>query len=148
VPTYTQIYYHIVFSTKNREPVLNESLHEHLFRYIWGIVNNQRCHLYAINGAADHLHILSSLHPSTCLADLVKSVKTASSLWIKTNHALEGFTHWQDGYGAFTHSTRDKASLIAYIEDQENHHRQVSFRDELRRLLREAEVQFDERYLL
>jgi REP element-mobilizing transposase RayT len=97
---YTQTYYHIVFSTKDRHPVLRQERREALFRYIWGILKNRESHLYRINGADDHLHILTSLHPSVSLADLVKDVKTGSSLWIK-RYVPVGFTH---GYSPFAPS--------------------------------------------
>jgi putative transposase len=76
--TYTQIYYHIVFSTKNRDPVLTHERREELFRYIWGIVKNRNSRLHRINGTEDHLHIFSGLHPSCCLADLVRDIKTGA----------------------------------------------------------------------
>ena len=99
--TYTAIHYHIVFSTKDRTPVLKDERREDLFRYIWGIINNRRGHLYRINGVEDHVHILTSLHPTVCLADFVKDVKTGSALWIKNNSVFKNFSHWQDGYAAF-----------------------------------------------
>lgn len=146
--TYTQIYYHVVFSTKNRERCLTAERREDLLRYTWGIIKNEKSHLYRINGVDDHLHILTSLHPTVCLADFVKDIKTGTSKWIKENKVFPGFTHWQDGYGAFTHSTKEKDALIEYIKGQEDHHRGVSFREEFRRLLMEAGIEFDEKYLL
>ncbi len=146
--TYTQICYHIVFSTKNRQPVLTPARREDLFRYIWGIINNHEGHLYRINGVEDHVHILSDLHPTVCLADLVKAIKTGSSKWIKENGIFPEFGHWQDGYGAFTQSPPDKDAVIEYIKRQEEHHRCTSFVDEYRELLKRAGIEFDERYLL
>jgi REP element-mobilizing transposase RayT len=146
--TYTQIIYHIVFATKNRERVLDKPPREDLFRYVWGIVKNHDCHLFRINGIEDHVHILTSLHPSVCLADFVKAVKTGSSKWIKENGAFPQFDHWQDGYGAFTHSVREKETLIEYIKNQETHHGRVDFLEEYRRLLQDAGIEFDEKYLL
>ena len=110
--TFTQIYYHIVFSTKNREPVLLADNRDHLFRYTWGILKNKDCHLYRIGGVEDHVHILTSLHPAIALADLVKEIKTSTSSWIKDENIFPGFTHWQDGYGAFTVSHSDKDAVI------------------------------------
>jgi REP element-mobilizing transposase RayT len=145
--TYTQICYHIVFATKDRAPVLTAARRPDLFRYIWGILKHQDCHLYRINGVEDHLHILTSLHPTICLAGLVKEIKTSTSNWIKEGAVFPAFTHWQDGYGAFTVSHRDRDSLIEYIKAQEEHHRRVPFLDELRELLAHAGIQLDERYL-
>jgi REP element-mobilizing transposase RayT len=146
--TYTQIIYHIVFATKNRERVLEKSRREDLFRYIWGIVKNHDCHLFRLNGVEDHIHILTSVHPTVALADLVKAIKTGSSKWIKEENVFPQFAHWQEGYGAFTHSIREKDALIEYIKNQEAHHRRTDFLDEYRKLLREADIEFDEKYLL
>lgn len=119
-----------------------------LFRYVWGIIRKRKSRLYRINGTLDHLHILAGLHPTVCLADFVKEVKTGSSYWIKTNNLFPGFSNWQAGYGAFTHSTQDKERLIDYIKRQEEHHRKMSFSEELRALLHEAGVEFDEERLI
>lgn len=146
--TCTQIICHIVFATKHRERVLDKPRREDLFRYIWGIVKNHDCQLFRLNGVEDHIHILTSLHPTVALADFVKAVKTGSSKWIKENNAFPQFSHWQDGCGAFTHSIREKEPLIDYIKDQENHHRRVDFLDEYRKLLHDAGVEFDEKYLV
>jgi len=146
--TYTQIIYHIVFATKNRERVLDKPGRENLFRYIWGIVKNHESHLFRLNGVEDHVHILTSLHPTVCLSDFVKAIKIGSSKWIKENHVFPQFQYWQEGYGAFTHSIREKDILIEYIKNQEDHHRRTDFLDEYRRLLQDAGIDFDEKHLL
>ncbi len=92
--------------------------------------------------------MLTSLHPSRSLADLVKELKVGSSQWIKRNGVFTGFPGWQAGYAAFTHSRQDKERLMNYIKGQEQHHTKISFADELRTLLNEAGVEFDENYLL
>ena len=145
--TFTQSYYHLVFSTKARKRVLIEEHREEFFRYTWGILRNKDSHLYRINAVEDHVHILTSLHPSIALADLIKSVKVATSVWIKEKGLFPGFQGWQDGYGSFTASHADKDRLIEYIKDQQEHHRVKSFREELFELLREAGIEFDEKYL-
>jgi putative transposase len=145
--TYTQILYHIVFATKNRRRVPDQPRREDLFRYMWGTIKNKNCHLYRIGGVEDHIHILSSLHPTLALAELVKDVKVASSIWIKENRVFAEFDAWQEGYAALTHSLFEKDRLIEYIKGQEEHHRKVPFIDEYREMLREAGMQLDERYL-
>ncbi len=145
--TYTQPCYHIAFSTKGRQPVLSKENRKDLFQYIWGILENKNCYLYRIGGVEDHLHILTSLHPTVCLADLIKAIKVGTSVWIKESRMFQGFTHWQDGYGALTHSSREKGGLIEYIKCQEERHQRLSFTDELRKLLREAGIEFDEELL-
>jgi len=127
--------------------VLKADHREALFKYVWGILKNKESHLYRINGVEDHIHILTSLHPTKCLSDLVKDIKTSSSKWIKENGVFPSFTHWQDGYGAFTVGHADKNEVIEYIKNQEEHHRRISFRDELRGMLEKFGVHFDEKYL-
>lgn len=146
--TYKQIYYHIVFSTKDRQRTLIESGHEPLFRYMWGIINNKQGYLYRINGVEDHLHILCDLHPTITLADLIKTIKGASWHWIQEKGVFPDFVQWQERYGAFTHSQAEKARIMEYIRNQQEHHRRVTFQDELRKLLKEAGINFNERYLL
>ena len=146
--TFTQIYYPIDFSTKNRECVLQANKRDDLFRYTWGILKNKDCHLYRIGGVEDHVHILTELRPTIALADLVKDIKTSTSSWIKQNNVFPDFDHWQDGYGAFPVSHSDKDAVIEYIKGQEEHHKQVSFKDELRELLIKHGVTFDEEYLV
>ncbi len=118
--TYTQIMYHVVFSTKNRAACLHADNRETLFRYINGVLENKQCHVYQVNGVADRLHILCGLHPTVSLASLVKDIKVASSQFIKEQDSFPGFTHWQDGYGAFTCSHKDKDAIIRYIQGRKN----------------------------
>ena len=146
--TYTQILYQIVFSTKNRDRVLIKENREKLFRYIWGILKNHKCHLYRINGVEDHLHIVTHLHPSVALASLVKDIKLGSSTLIKNQGLFPKFNGWQQGYGGFTYSIKEKARLIEYVKNQEEHHRSALFRDEYISLLNEHDIEFDEKYLL
>lgn len=146
--TYTQIIYQIVFGTKNREPTLTKENRDELFKYIWGLLENKKCHLYRINGVEDHLHIVTHLHPTVSLASLVKDIKLASTEYIKVNQLFKSFKGWQDGYGAFTYSIKEKERLIAYVKNQEEHHRVKTFREEYISLLEEHGVAFDEKYLL
>ena len=142
--TYTQIFYHIIFATKLRESVLDKPRRDDLYRFIWGVLEHRKCHLYRIGGVEDHVHILTSLHPTMTLSDLVKEIKTASSAWIKGQHVFPRFMHLQEGYGAFTHALPDKARLIEYIKNQEEHHKTVTFREEYGTLLAEAGMEPDE----
>ena len=144
--TYAQIVHHIVFSTKNRDRVLSPDRLEDLFRYIWGIIKNKRCRLYRIGGTSDHVHILTSLHPTVCLADFVREIKTYASKWIKENRVFPLFRYWQDGYSAFTLSSAERQAVIDYIKGQEEHHRHRSFREELKEFLVANGVDFDEKY--
>jgi len=146
--TYRQIFYQIVFSTKNRETTLSETNENDLYKYIWGIINKHKCKLYRINSMPDHIHIFSDLHPSISLSDYVKDIKVASSIWMKESGKFPSFTSWQEGYGAFTYSIQDKPNVIAYIKNQKEHHKTESFYDEYKRLLTENEILFQDKYLL
>ena len=145
--SYRQIYYQIVFGTKNREATITEAYCEELYKYIWGVIKNSNCKLYRINGIEDHIHIFSDLHPSLSLADYVKDIKVASNIWMKESGKFPEFKGWGDGYGAFTYSTKEKDTVIEYIKNQKEHHKSESFYDEYRRLLMEHGIKFDEKYL-
>ena len=146
--SYRQIFYQIVFGTKNREATIVHAHCDELYKYIWRIVKNNKCKLYRINGIEDHVHIFSDLHPSLSLADYVKNIKVASSLWMKDNGIFPEFKGWQDSYGAFTYSIKEKETVINYIKNQKEHHKTESFHDEYKRLLIENGIEFDEKYLL
>lgn len=146
--TYTQILYQIVFGTKYREKVLLKDGRDELFKYITGLIKNKNCHLYIINGVEDHIHIVTHLHPTVSLSSLVKDIKLASSIYIKENNLFKDFINWQEGYGAFTYSIKEKDRLIEYVKNQVEHHRKKSFREEYVKLLGEHGIEFDEKYLL
>jgi REP element-mobilizing transposase RayT len=119
-----------------------------MFRYIWGIIKNKKSHLYRIGGVEDHIHIFTDIHQTICVADFVKDIKIATSKWVKHPRIFRNFTNWQDGYGAFTVSRKEKNNLIEYIKNQEHHHNNLTFREEYKRLLLEAGIEFDEKHLL
>lgn len=146
--SFRQILYHIVFGTYNREQTLTEEHHEALFRYIWGIINKRNCVLYRINGTKDHIHILSDLHPSIALSDYIKEIKTASNNWMKNSGNFPNFKSWAEGYCAITYSLKDKDKIIQYIKNQKEHHRKTSFTEELKQILTENGIEWDERYLI
>jgi putative transposase len=145
--TYIQILYQIVFSTKHRNPCMLKPNRAQLYKYIWGILQKKSCHLYRINGVEDHLHIVTHLHPSIALADLIKDIKIASNLFIKEQVLFPDFISWQEGYGAFTYSIKERERLIKYVKNQEEHHRKSSYKEEIISLLNEHGVEFDEKYL-
>jgi len=146
--THTQILYQIIFSTKQRRPTLYKENREKLFKYAWGILKNKKCHLYRINGVSDHLHIVTHIHPSISLSDLVKDIKLGCSHYIKLDNLFTDFSGWQEGYSAFTYSFHEKNRLIEYVKNQESHHKKITFKEELTALLKEHHVDFDENFLL
>ena len=146
--TFTQILYQIVFSTKNREHSLIEPSQEKLYRYIWGILRNNNCHPYRVGGVEDHIHIVTHVHQSVALSDLVKNIKLASADYFKKEKIFPNFSGWQDGYGAFTYAYKSKDNLIEYVKNQKEHHRKINFKAEYIDLLTEHGIEFDEKYLI
>jgi len=145
---YRQIYYQIVFGTKYRNPTINPTHEVELFKYISGVIKNQKGKLYRINGMEDHIHIMCDMHPTVCLSDFVKDIKVSSNLWMKKSGMFPEFEAWQEGYGAFTYSIREKDMIINYIKNQKQHHKSENFYDEFKRILIENGIEFDEKYLL
>ena len=96
----------------------------------------------------DHIHIVTHLHPTVALSDLVKAIKVASAIWIKDNGIFRKFNGWQDGYGAFTYSIKEKDRLIEYVKNQQEHQKKTTFREEYIALLKEHGIEYDEKYLL
>ena len=134
---------HIVFSTKNREPLLRSEIPLH--PYLATVARNAGCDCYLVGGVADHVHIALRLSRTITIAKIVEELKTSSSKWLKT-HGLAQFA-WQSGYGAFSVGPSDLDALTAYIDKQEQHHRKVSYQDEYRAFLIKYGVDFDERYI-
>jgi REP-associated tyrosine transposase len=141
------LHVHVVFSTKNRAPLITADLAPRLYEYIAGIAHNISCRLVQAGGMPDHVHLLVSLGRETSVAELVRVVKANSSRWIhETIPGQTGFG-WQNGYGAFAVSFSLLGPVRQYIIDQEEHHRKQSFQDEFRALLRKHRIMFDERYV-
>ena len=146
--TYTQVLYQIVFSTRKRKPSLYKENRDKLYKHIWGTLKYKNCHLYRINGIEDHVHIITHIHPTVTLASLVKDIKLSSSFMIKQKLLFPSFNGWQNGYAAFTYSISEKNRLIEYVKNQETHHKKMSYKEELIRLLKEHEIEYNEKYLL
>lgn len=138
---------HLVFSTKNRERLLLDPTRTQLHAYMATVFKNMECPALLINSVDDHVHILFLLHRTVALSSLVGDVKSSSSKWLKTQSAGLANFAWQAGFGAFSVSESQVPSVRSYIENQEEHHRKVSFQDELRSFLEKHGVEYDERYL-
>jgi putative transposase len=140
-----KILVHVIFSTKNREPVIPREIRPKLHAYIGGILENLRCPSLQTGGTADHVHTVLSLARTQSVADVVEEVKKSSSKWVKPQGVDSFF--WQAGYGAFSIGESQLPALIKYIARQEEHHRHLSFQEEFRRLLLRYGVAYDERYV-
>lgn len=147
--TYTQILYQIVFGSKDYTPFLNHENQSVLFGYISGILKNKSCHSYIIGGASNHVHIITHLHPTIALSYLVKDIKKASHELISREKSIfHYFPGWQVGFGAFTYHVSSKETLINYVKNQEIHHKSITYKDELVKLLQENNIEYIDEYLL
>ena len=146
--TFTNLLYHVVFSTKDRTPAIHEGLRERLYEYIGGIIRGERGVLLEIGGVPDHVHLLVKLKSDMAVAEFVRLVKSNSSKWLNESNDPRARFEWQTGYGAFSVSESQARKVRKYIQTQESHHAKVSFRDELITLLEKHGIEYDERYLL
>ena len=144
--TFTSLHLHIVFSTKERRPFIAPEWRPRLHEYLGGTVRGLDGVAEAVGGVEDHVHLLVGLKPTHRPSDFLRELKKASSIWSAENH--ERKFSWQDGYAAFTISSTHCAAVRRYIANQEEHHRKVSFVDELKRLLEKNGVTYDPKYLL
>lgn len=146
--TYTQIYLHIVFAVQNRISLIRPEWKEELYKYITGIIQNNRHKLIAINGTSNHLHIAIGYKSHQLIPDLLQDIKANSSKWINEKRLLIGKFNWQAGYGAFSFSHSHIDAIVKYINNQEQHHKIKTFREEYIDMLKKYNVQFDEKYIL
>jgi putative transposase len=145
--TYTNLLYHIIFSTKNREPIIEEVWKEELYRYLGGILRAEGGVCIEINGMPDHVHSLAKIKPAISVADMLKLIKANSSKWVNDEKAVGRSFGWQIGYAAFSVSESQVEAVRRYIRNQQEHHRKQSFQDELVALLKRHGVEYDPRYL-
>ena len=144
--TYSSLHYHIVFSTKDRAPLIHSEWQARLHGYLGGTVRGLGGVPNAVGGVGDHVHLLVGLKTTHCIANFMRDLKTRSSVWTQEN--LEPGFGWQDGYAVFTVGGDALEAVNAYIKRQDDHHRRRSYVDELRSLLEEAKVEYDERFLV
>ena len=138
---------HIIFSTRNRAPLIAKEIQLPLHAYLATIIRNLNCECYRAGGVEDHVHLAIRLARTMVISNLVEKVKTGSSKWLKKQSPeLETF-YWQRGYAALSVSPQDIPPLCDYIDSQSIHHRKVSFQDEYRSLLDEYGITYDEQYM-
>ena len=144
--TYSNLLYHILFSTKDRERLITEEFKEELYRYMAGIAREEGGTLLEIGGIEDHVHLLAKFKPSIAVSDMLRLIKTNSSKWMheEKRHARFG---WQEGYAAFSVSESQVIAVRRYIRNQAAHHRRQSFREEFVAMLERHGVEYDPQYL-
>jgi REP element-mobilizing transposase RayT len=145
--TFSQIYIQVVFAVKGRASLIQPSWENELYKYITGTVQNKNQKMLAINGYQDHIHFLIGMKPSCCLSDLVREVKKSSNKFINENKFSKYKFEWQEGFGAFSYSHSALDNVIRYIQNQKDHHKRQSFREEYILYLKKFNVDFNESYL-
>jgi putative transposase len=145
--TYTQIHIQAVFTVQDRHSAILPSWKDELYKYITGVLHNNKHKLLAINGMPDHIHILFGLRPSQSLSDLMQDIKGNSSKWINEKKFVRGKFVWQEGYGAFSYAKVDLPNVIRYIQHQQAHHIKKTFLEEYKDLLKEHDIEYDDRFV-
>lgn len=145
--TYTKVYIQYIFAVQNRISLINPRWEVELYKYITGIVQNQKHKLIAINGIPDHIHVFVGMHTTQSMSELMQDVKEYSSKWINKNGYTKGKFQWQDGYGAFSYSKSHIDNVYKYIMNQKEHQKKKTFIEEYIEFLEKFEVPYDERYI-
>ncbi len=144
--TYLSLHYHLVFGTKNRKPFIAPEWRSRLHEYLGGTIAGLGGFPQGVGGVADHVHLLVGLKATHCLADVLRELKKASSVWVHEQIGLPSFA-WQEGYAGFTVGATAREAAKNYIANQEEHHRAKSFREELVDMLEKAGIEYDPKYL-
>jgi putative transposase len=145
--TYTQIHIQFVFAVKYRNGLIDSSYKEELYKYISGIIKSHNHKLLAINGMPDHIHILIGMRPTQSISELMQDIKGSSSKWINEKKFLKIKFEWQEGYGAFSYSKSHVENVINYIINQQEKHKNKTFKEEYLNFLKTFEIEYDERYI-
>ena len=145
--SFTCLHYHLVFSTRGREPTITPDLRPRVWDYLGGLVRGVGGIPLGVGGTADHVHLLVTLRQQPAVADVLRHLKAVSSGWVHQTFPAAGGFWWQTGYGAFTVSHSGLARVRAYIADQEAHHRSRTFQNEYRAILTDHGIEWDERYV-
>ena len=145
--TYSQIYIQIVFAVQNRNALIQPTWEEELYKYITGIVQNKGQKMLAINGTKNHIHVFFGMKPNCCLSDLVREIKKSTNLFINEKRLVAHLFQWQEGFGAFSYSHSQLTNVIHYIENQKEHHKKQTFKDEYLAFLKAFEIEYKDVYL-
>jgi REP element-mobilizing transposase RayT len=144
--SYVGLYYHLIFSTRNRLPQITEDIEQRLYDYIGGIIKDHDGHLLAAGGMPDHIHLLTTISKEQAISDALRVIKSNSSGWVHRTFRGKEFA-WQRGFGAFSVSASNLGRVKRYIANQKEHHRTMTFQEEFLKFLHEYKVPYDERYI-
>ena len=143
----TRLYAHLVFSTKNRQAFFDETIRSRVHGYLASVIRDLESPWVVVGGVADHVHILFDMGKMVAPVKFVEQVKRESSKFVKTIDKKYARFYWQRGYGMFSVSPKDRDEAERYVRNQEEHHRQLTFQDEYRAMLRHYDVDYDEQYV-
>jgi REP element-mobilizing transposase RayT len=146
--TYTQIYIQAIFAVQDRISLIKAEWKDELYKYITGIVQNNKHKLLAINCVSNHVHIFFGYKPHQLIPDLLQDIKGSSSRWINDEGFVKGKFRWQESYGAFSYSHSQLGDVIRYIQNQEQHHRHKTFKEEYENFLKKFDISYNPKYLL
>ena len=145
--TYSQIYIQVVFAVEDRASLIQPAFKEDIYKFMTGIIKQEKQKLIAVNGMPDHVHLLIGLKPDLALSDLVRDVKAKSSKLINERRWVKRGFRWQEGFGAFSYGHSQLDTIVRYIQNQEQHHARRSFRNEYFALLRKFDIAFQDKYV-
>ena len=145
--TFTNLLYHVIYSTKYRKPTIRAQWEDDLYGYIGGIVRDQKGTLLKCGGVDDHVHLLVKLSPTIAISDVLRKIKANSSKWINERQDVTQKFEWQSGYGAFSVSESQVPAVSQYIANQDEHHRKKTFEDEFLAILARHNIEIDMRYV-
>jgi REP element-mobilizing transposase RayT len=136
----------VVFAVQNRKALIKPTWEDELFKYITGIIQNKNQKMLAINGTTNHIHFLIGMKPTCCLSDLVREIKKSSNTFIKDKNFTGANFSWQEGFGAFSYGQSQLSTVINYIENQKQHHKKKTFKEEYIAMLKAFEIEFNEKF--
>ena len=145
--TYHQIYLQTVFAVKYRKAIIDKVWSSQLYAVIGNLINETGCKTIIVNGVEDHVHCLIGLKPVVSVSELMKTVKAKSSKYINDHTLTPGRFEWQEGYGVFSYGQSQVDKVYKYIQNQEAHHKKLSFRDEYLEFLKKFKIDYDEKYI-
>jgi putative transposase len=145
--SYTQIFIQYIFAVNSRENFIDIKYNDELQKYITGIIQNRKCKLLAINNVPDHMHILTAIHPTFSISKLIQEIKANSSKFINEKKWSNNKFKWQEGYGAFSYSKSQIDTVVKYINNQQEHHKTKTFKEEYIGFLNKYTIEYDKKYL-
>lgn len=145
--TYHQIFIHIIFAVKHRRALIRDQWKSELFAVIGNLINETGCKTIIVNGTEDHVHCLIRIKPNLSVSEVMKNAKAKSSKWVNESRILDCRFEWQSGFGAFSYSKSQMPNVKRYIQNQEEHHKKMTFLEEYVQFLNKFEVDYDERYI-